>query len=288
MNFDWLDGLTEDALAWGVTALGGLALIVAGFLLARIVRGGFAHALRRLGLQRELIDIISGAAYYLTVAVVVIAAFGVMGIETASLITILGTCTLAIGLALQGSLSNFASGVMLFTFRPFRKGDMIETGDFLGEVAEVGVFSTKLNSMQNVLVDIPNSYISQRPVLNWSRNGTVRLDLTLEVSIECDLEDVKNAIRSALGSEGRVLDDPKPFIGVENFGDNSAFVVVRPWCKTDDYWRLRFELPERIKDAIVKARGAMSTPRREVVLISSEPKPGTAESDKKGYGGIKK
>lgn len=160
MDLIWLDEWSSLAMQWGVTAIGGLALIILGFLVARVVRGMLAHALRRVRLESELVDLLSALAYYLTIPVVVIAAFGVMGIETASLITILGTCTLAIGLALQGSLSNFASGIMLFTFRPFRKNDFIESGDYLGKVAEIGVFSTKIDSQQNVRVEIPNSYIS--------------------------------------------------------------------------------------------------------------------------------
>ncbi len=271
MNLEWLDGIAASAVTWGMTALGGIALIIAGLILARVVRGTMTHALRRVGLQSELIDILSTLAYYLTVAVVLIAAFGVMGIETASLITILGTCTLAIGLALQGSLSNFASGVMLFVFRPFSQGDLIETGEFLGRVANVGVFSTKIDTLQNVYVEIPNSYISQRPLRNWSRNGSVRLDLVMEVDIESHLPTIKTAIAAALAAEPRVLDEPAPFIGVDDFGDTSAICVIRPWCASEDYWTLRYELPEAIRQAVEAAGGRMPTPRREIVHVGAAP-----------------
>jgi len=267
MSFDWFDDLVSLSITWGVTAVGGLALIALGFLLARLVRGALAHALRRLRLHDDLIDVLTMLAYYLTVAVVLIAAFGVMGIETASLITILGTCTLAIGLALQGSLSNFASGIMLFTFRPFKPGDLIETGDYLGRVAEVGVFSTQIDTLQNVRVDIPNSYVSQRPLLNWSRNGNCRLDLEIEISIGCNSTAVKSAIAAALHRDPRVLKEPAPVIGIENYGDSSAIYVIRPWCSTDDYWALKIELPEQIKAAIETVDASMPTPRREVVMI---------------------
>jgi small conductance mechanosensitive channel len=270
MTFVWFDDLTALAVTWSVTAIGGIALIVIGFLVARGVRSAFGHALKRLRLDEELVEVLASLACYLTVAVVVIAAFGVMGIETASLVTILGTCTLAIGLALQGSLSNFASGIMLFTFRPLRNGDWIETGDYIGKVREIGVFSTKIDSLQNIRVDIPNAYLSQRPLLNWTRNGRCGLDLMVEISIDSDIPRVKSAIREAMEAQPRVLSDPAPFVGIENFGDSSALFVIRPWCKTADYWELKVELPERIKRAVEAVNATMPTPRREVVVIRRE------------------
>lgn len=273
MTFEWFDDLAALAVTWSVTAIGGIALIVIGFLLARGVRSAFSHSLKRLRLDSELVDVLASLAYYLTVAVVVIAAFGVMGIETASLITILGTCTLAIGLALQGSLSNFASGIMLFTFRPFRKDDMIETGDYMGTVRHIGVFSTKIDSMQNIRIEIPNAYLSQRPLLNWTRNGNCRLDLNIEVSIESDIPAVKDAILDAIAVDTRVVQDPPPFVGIENFGDSSTRFVIRPWCSSADYWTLKFELPETIRNAVESAHAVMPTPRREIVMISNEASP---------------
>lgn len=268
MSLEWFDNLVALGVTWGVTAIGGLALIMLGFLLARIVRGALGHALRRLRLQSELVDVIASLAYYLTVAVVVIAAFGVMGIETASLITILGTCTLAIGLALQGSLSNFASGIMLFTFRPFRTGDLIASGDYLGRVAEIGVFSTKIDTQQNIRVEVPNSYISARPISNWSRNGNCRLDLNIEISIESPSAEVKDTILNALASEARVHDEPIPFVGIENFGDSSAIYVIRSWCSVDEFWTLKVELPEIVRTALLANGADMPTPRREILMIA--------------------
>jgi small conductance mechanosensitive channel len=266
MSLDWLDDVTRAVTTWGVTALGGIALIIAGVVIARFVRRLLLSALRATRLDEQLVGLIATIAYYFAIAVILIAAFGVMGIETASLITILGTCSLALGLALQGSLSNFSSGVMLFVFRPFRVGDFVETGDYVGHVSSMGLFSTELTTLQNVLVSIPNTYISQRPIENWSANGTCRLDLAIEISIDSDLRTVKEAITNALATEPRLLHDPAAFVGVENFGDTSAQLVIRPWCKTDDYWRLKYELPEKIKDAVEGAGGAMPTPQRDILI----------------------
>jgi small conductance mechanosensitive channel len=249
-----------------MSALGGIVLIIAGFVVARLVREALRRLLIATRLDKQLIGLISSFVYYLVVAVVLIAAFGVMGIETTSLITILGVCSLAIGLALQGSLSNIASGVMLFVYRPFRVGDFIETGDYMGQVVAVGLFSTELNTLQNLRVLVPNTYISQRPIQNWSANGVCRLDLVIEVAISGDLPKIKAAIASALAQEGRLLQDRAPFVGVENFGDSSYQLVVRPWCKTEDYWTVKYELPEKIKAAVEAAGSAMPTPQRDIMV----------------------
>jgi small conductance mechanosensitive channel len=269
MSFEWLDGAIKATASWGMAALGGIALIVAGFVVARLVRETVRHALKRTRLDEQLVGLIATIAYYFTMAVVLIAAFGVMGIETASLITILGTCSLAIGLALQGSLSNFAAGIMLFVFRPFREGDFIETGDYKGHVAALRLFSTELDTLQNVRVVVPNTYISQRPLENWSTNGACRLDLMIEVAIGGDLAKIKPSIARALQQDARVLPDPPPSVGVENFGDSSAQLVIRPWCRAEDYWALKVELPETIKAAVEAAGSTMPTPQREVFVTQT-------------------
>lgn len=271
MSFAWIDELGRAAATWGMAALGGIALIIVGFVVARLVKRGLRHLLLRADLDKQLIGPMVSIGYYFAMAVILIAAFGVMGIETASLITILGTCSLAIGLALQGSLSNLAAGIVLLTFRPLRDGDFIETGDYKGTVEALGVFATKLKTVQNVCVVVPNSYISQRPLENWTTNGTCRVDLRMEVAIGSDLTSVKAAIMGALATEARVLREPAPFVGVENFGDTSSQLVIRPWCKTEDYWRLQVELPEAIKAAIEAAGATMPTPQREVILVQASP-----------------
>ncbi len=270
MSFAWVEELVKATTTWGLGALGGLALVVAGVVIARLVREGLRHALDRTSLDSQLVGLLVSIIYYFVLAVVLIAAFGVMGIETASLITILGTCSLAIGLALQGSLSNLAAGIMLLVFRPFREGDFIETGDYTGHVEELGVFSTKLRTLRNICVIIPNSFISQRPLENWSQNGKCRLDLSIEIAIGSDLSAAKGSIIGALEKDARILGEPAPFVGVSNFGDSSSQLTIRLWCSIDDYWSLQVELPEAVKDAVEAAGGAMPTPQRELMILSPE------------------
>lgn len=263
------EDLIRLASTWGMSALGGLAIIAAGAVLARVSRRMFLIGLDRLRVEATLAGVIANLIYYFALAIFLIAGLGVMGIETASLITILGASSLAIGLALQGSLANFASGIMLFIFRPFRGQDYIETGEFSGHVAEVGLFATAIDTMDNVRVVIPNSYISQRPVSNWHTNGHRRLTLEVEIGIASELGAARAEVARMLAEDTRVLDDPAPLVAIDDFGDTSARLVALCWCRPGDYWPLRLELPERIKAAIESAGAALPTPRREVVLVAN-------------------
>jgi len=256
---------------FALRAAGGIAVLIGGLVACRIARRAARRLFQASALDESLVDLLASFVYYLLVVVLAIAVFGVMGIETASLITILGASSLAIGLALQGSLSNFASGVMLLIFRPFRPGDFIETGEFQGRVVELGAFSTILDTLDKKRVVIPNAYIAEKPIENWSANPERRLDLTLEISIASDLVAVRRALLEMLAADSRVLRQPEPQIGVDDFGDTSMRLVVRPWCAPDDWWALRYELPERMKEAVERAGGAMPTPQREILFPGGAP-----------------
>lgn len=256
---------------FALRAGGGIAVLVGGLIACRIARRAARSLFQAASLDQSLVEVLANSVYYLLVAVLVIAVFGVMGIETASLITILGASSLAIGLALQGSLSNFASGVMLMIFRPFKAGDFIETGDFEGRVVEMGAFSTIMDTLDKRRVVIPNAYIAEKPIENWSANPERRLDLTIEVSIASDLGAVRRALLEMLAAETRVLRQPEPQVGVDDFGDTSMRLVVRPWCAPDDWWALRYELPEQMKEAVEGAGGAMPTPQRQILFPDGVP-----------------
>lgn len=264
MELDTLEKMLPLVSEWALKVMGGIALLIAGLVVARLARAGTGRAFARIDIDAVLAAFLARFVYYGVVVVVTIAVFGVVGVETASLITVLGASSLAIGLALQGSLSNFASGVMLLLFRPLRAGDYVEVGDFSGTVVEVGAFQTELDTLDNARVVVPNTYVSEHPVRNWSTNGTRRVDLEIEVSIESDLPTARRAIEQALAAEPRLLAEPAPMVAVSEFGDTSARLIVRPWCRHDDYWALRFELPERVKDAVEAAGCAMPCPQRDL------------------------
>jgi len=199
-----VQGIFEFISVWGLKVVGGIAVLIVGIIAGRLSRKGVRLALSHARLDETLVSILGNMTYYMVLSMVAIAVLGAVGIQTASLITVLGAASLAIGLALQGSLSNFASGVMLFLFRPFRVSDYIEVGDHAGNVAEVGVFSTLLDTLDNVRIVIPNSYIAEHPIQNWSTNGIRRLDLEIEIAVDSDLPRAREAIRD-LQAEGKTV-----------------------------------------------------------------------------------
>lgn len=266
-----LQGLIQLMSTWGLKVLGGLALLVAGLLVARLIRSATTGTLNRSGLlDPGLVHFLGRLVYYGVVSLIMISVLGIVGIETASLITVLAASSLAIGLALQGSLSNFASGVMLLVFRPYRPGDYVELGDYEGRVKEIGVFSTTLDTNENTRVVIPNTQVAESPVLNWSTNGSRRLDLEIEVSVNSPLAAVREGIEAMLRDDALVLAEPTPLVAAADFGDTSVKLVVRPWCDHARYWELRYSLPERIREAVEAAGGSLPTPQREIRLTRED------------------
>ena len=265
-----LQGLIELISAWSLRVMGGIALLIVGIWLARVGGNAAQRAISRSNLDPSLVAFLGSLTFYSITSIVLISVLGIVGIETASLITVLGASSLAIGLALQGSLSNLASGVMLLIFRPYRAGDYIEVGGSEGTVVEVGVFSTTLDTLDHVRVVLPNAHVAEQPVRNWSTNGTRRLDLEIEVGVDSALSTVRPAIEAALRDDPRVLSEPAPIVAASDFGDTSIRLVVRPWCQQQDYWELRFSLPERIKDAVEAAGASLPCPERRIHVRREE------------------
>jgi len=265
-----LKGLVEVISTWGLKVIAGLGILIVGIWLARLAGKATRRALAGSRLDESLAGFLGKLTYYAIAALIAIAVLGVVGIETASLITVLGASSLAIGLALQGSLSNFASGVMLLVFRPYRTGDYVEVGENEGWVADVGVFSTVLNTLDHVRVVLPNAHAAEQPIRNWTANGTRRLDLEIEIAVDSPLPTVREAIAAALRADPRVLATPEPLVAVSEFGDTSVGLVVRPWCRHEDFWDLRFSLPERVKDAVEGVGCSLPCPERKIRLQSGE------------------
>jgi small conductance mechanosensitive channel len=249
---------------WGLKVIGAIAVLVIGRIIAGGVRRGVRRALERAGIDATLIPFLSGLAYYTAVAVVLIAVLNLFGVETTSLIAILGAAGLAIGLALQGTLSNFASGVMLLVFRPFQVGDFVEVAGTAGSVVKVQVFNTILKSPDNVRVVIPNSQIYGATIKNYNGYDTRRIDLVLGVSYDDDLQVAADTIRSIVEADDRVLKDPAPVVAVHELADSSVNFVVRPWCQGSDYWALRWDLTRALKEGLEKAGCSIPYPQQDV------------------------
>lgn len=265
-----LKGFIEVASAWGIKVIGGVLLLLVGLWIARLGGSAVRRALKQSRLDDSLVGFLGNLAYYAVASLVVISVLGIVGMETASLITVLAASSLAIGLALQGSLSNFASGVMLLVFRPYRPGDYVEVGEDQGWVAQLGVFSTALDTLDNTRIVLPNAHVAELPIRNWSTNEKRRLDLEIEIAVESDLPAAREAVAAALNADPRVLKEPAVVVAASDFGDTSVRLVVRPWCRHQDYWDLRFSLPERVKDAVEGVGCSLPCPQRQIQLRRKE------------------
>ena len=266
-NFDLealLETLTEVSMTWGLSVVGAIVVLIVG----RIVAGWFRSTVRRV-LQKSNVDetlapFLSSLVYYMIIAFVIIAVLGLFGVPTASFIAVLGAAGLAIGFALQGTLGNFAAGVMLLVFRPFRIGDYIDAGGAAGTVSEISIFTTTLNTPDNVRITIPNSAVSGQTIKNFSANDTRRNDMVFGISYGDDIGRAMQLIQEALEQDERVLKDPAPVIAVGELADSSVNILVRPWCAKEDYWGLRFDMTRGLKEKLEAAGCSIPFPQTDV------------------------
>jgi small conductance mechanosensitive channel len=254
---------------WGLRVVGAIAVLIIGRLVAAAVRRAIRRGLERANIDATLVPFLANGTYYLVLSFVVIAVLSLFGVQTASLIAVLGAAGLAVGLALQGTLSNFAAGVMLLIFRPFKVGDFIDAAGTMGSVMEIGIFSTTLKSPDNIKIVLPNSQVYGQTIKNFNGYDTRRIDLVIGVSYDNDLQVALDTIRSVVTADPRVMADPEVQIAVSNLGDSSVDIVVRPWCAVADYWALRFDLTRRLKEDLEAAGCSIPYPQRDVHLIQS-------------------
>jgi small conductance mechanosensitive channel len=257
-------------IAWGIQVLGAIALLLVGRIAAGWARRIVRKALERARLEPTLIPFVSGLVYYLILAVVVVAVLGLVGVQTASLLAVFGAAGLAVGLALQGTLTNFAAGVMLLVFRPFHVGDYIDAGGTAGSVVSIDMFSTTLNTPDNVMITVPNSSVYGNTIKNYAANPTRRNDMAVGISYDDDIGLAIAAIKKVLDADERVLDDPEPMIAVAELGDSSVNLVVRPWCKKEDYWDLRFDMMRTLKEQLEAAGCSIPYPQHDVHMIGGQ------------------
>jgi small conductance mechanosensitive channel len=253
--------------AYGLKVIGALAVLVIGRWIARWVKRTTVRSLERGKVDATLVPFISGLVYTLFMVFVVVAVLGLFGIPTASFIAVLGAAGLAVGLALQGTLANFAAGVMLLIFRPFKVGDLVEVAGTLGIVKEIGIFATHVNQLDHVRVIISNATVYGDKIKNFTTNGILRVDLTVGVSYGDDLEKAKSTILAVVNAHENVLKDPAPQVEVVEMGDSSVNFVVRPWCATEDYWRVYFDVTQGCKEQLEAAGCSIPFPQRDVHLF---------------------
>ena len=266
---DMLLLLSTRGMDFGIRILTAIAI----FYIGRLIVGLFTRGLRKL-LQKQEVDktletFVCNLARMGLLAFVVVAAINALGIQTASFIAVLGAAGLAVGLALQGSLSNFASGVLIVMFRPYKVGDWIEAAGVSGSVLEVQILTTELKTGDNKRVIVPNSQIMGSIITNYSAHETRRVDLVVGVSYSDDLDKVRETLKSIVAADDRILDDPAVTIAVSELADSSVNFVVRPWVKTADYWGVLFDLTETIKKRFDAEGISIPFPQRDVHIYQA-------------------
>ncbi len=255
---------------WSINIL----LAIAIFIVGRIVAKGVIRLLRRLldktGLDQILINFIASIVNSALLLFIIIAALDQLGVDTTSLIALLGAAGLAVGLALQNSLQNFAAGVMLIVFRPFKTGDFVEAGGTAGSVETITIFSTVMRTGDNRKVIIPNGAIYNGNIVNYSAKDTRRIDMVFGIGYEDDIKKAKEIMLSILNADERVLNDPEPLVAVGELADSSVNFVVRPWVNASDYWTVKFDLTEKIKLAFDDNGISIPYPQMDVHLDKGE------------------
>ena len=248
----------------GPKVLGAILVLIIGRWIVKWVSVLTHRALAKSGMDITLVRFLEKLIYYSLLVIVVLAAADQLGIKTTSFLAILGAAGLAIGLALKDSLSNFASGVMLILFHPFRVGDVVTTAGVTGKVQQIDIFSTILHTPDNQRIIIPNAKITTDVIVNINANETRRIDLIVGISYDDDVKGARATLEEIIKADTRILADPAPTVALSDLGASSLDLVVRPWVKTEEYWDVRFDLIESIKYTFDEKGYSFPFPQQDV------------------------
>lgn len=272
LGFEWaqvIDLLKTTGVDFAINLVTAIVIFVIGKWVANLLTKALRKVMRRQEVDKTLETFVCNLVRMVLLVFVIIAAISALGIQTTSFIAILGAAGLAVGLALQGSLSNFASGVLIVLFRPYKVGDWVEAAGISGAVVEVQILTTILKTGDNKQVIVPNSQIMSSIITNYSANDTRRVDLVIGVSYEDDLDKTRKTLEELVAADDRILDDPAVTIAVSELADSSVNFVVRPWVKTADYWAVMFDLTEAIKKRFDQDGISFPFPQQDVHLYNA-------------------
>jgi len=267
---EWMKTAQTMLTEFGMKLVAALIIFFVGRWIAKRVQNGLEKAMLKAHVDPVLVTFTVNMTFVALMVFVVLASLGQLGVQTTSFIAVLGAAGLAVGLALQGSLSNFASGVMMIIFRPFKIGDYVEGGGMSGVVRSIHIFTTTLTTPDNKRVIVPNSKMMGDSITNYSAEGTRRVDLTASISYGDSIDKAKSVLTELLAKDPRVLKDPAPFVGVLALAESSVDFAVRPWVKADDYWSVFFDLNEAIKKRFDAEGLSIPFPQRDVHLYSEK------------------
>ena len=264
-NGEQIVTLVQTYLAeYGLKVLAAIAILIIGRIVAGWIRRLVNRLMKKGGTDDTVVGFVSSLVYIGVMAFVVVAALGQVGIQTTSFIAILGAAGLAIGLALQGSLANFAAGFLMLIFRPFKAGDFIEGAGVAGVVEKIEMFTTTMRTGDNKTIIVPNSNLSGGNIINYSAKETRRVDLTVGASYDADIKHVRQVLQGIIAADERIMPDPAPMIAVGELADNSVNFVVRVWVKSGDYWGVFFDTTEAVKIRFDEEGIGIPYPQRDV------------------------
>ena len=264
---DWenlLSKIYELVTVFGVKILAAIAVYIVGRWVAKLVRKIVNKVMTNRNVDATITKFVASLAYIVLLTFFIVAALGLLGIQTTSFIAIIGAAGLAIGLALQGSLANFAAGFLLIIFRPFKVGDYIEAAGVAGTVEVIQIFTTELKTPDNKTIIVPNSKLTADNIVNYSTTGTRRVDMVFGIGYEDDIDKARDIITEILSQDERVLKDPEMKIAVSELADSSVNFVARPWVKSGDYWGLYWETNEKVKKQFDAQGISIPYPQRDI------------------------
>lgn len=268
---EFIDYLGPLAVQYGMSIFGAIIILIAGYILA----GWAAKKVKKWGDKTEKIDqtlipILATITKIFIIIVTILAVLGQFGVETTSFVAVLGASALAIGLALQGTLSNVASGVMLLSLRPFGVGDVVSVGGTMGVVDSIGLLTTEMHTFDNIGITIPNSKVWGSELRNLNRFDTRRVDLEFGIGYDDDINKAMKVIKEILDADERVLDEPEPLIAVSQLGDNAVSIRVRPWAASGDVWPLHYDIIKEVKERFDEEDISFPYPQRDVHMFQEK------------------
>lgn len=255
---------------WGINILMAVAIFVIGRWIAKLLLNIAEKMMKKSGMDPMLVSFVHSILNALLLLVIVIAALDRLGVNTTSFIALIGAAGLAVGLALQGSLQNFAAGVLLIVFRPFKVGHYVEAGGAGGIIEEIGIFSTRMKTGDNREIIVPNGAIYSGMITNYSARDTRRIDMVFGIGYGDDIRKARDIIKGILDADERILKDPEPLVAVGELANSSVNFNVRPWVNSGDYWNVRFDVTEKIKLAFDENGISIPFPQMDVHLDKAE------------------
>jgi len=259
--------LIEWGSAFGIKLIAAVAILIIGRIVVKSIKKLIVKLMNKRNVDPTLTSFASSLTYSALYIFVILAALSQVGIQTTSFMAIIGAAGLAIGLALQGSLSNFASGFLIIMFRPFKLGDYVEAGGVSGSISKISLFTTEINSIDNKRIIVPNSQIMNGTITNYTAEKTRRVDLVFGVSYESDIRQVKEILTGIIEKHKLILKDPEPFVRLGEMADSSLNFKVRVWTKTEDYWTVYFDLTESAKEEFDKHKISIPFPQMDVHMV---------------------